>query len=573
VGKTNRIFDAVYGYIELDDVEFDLVNSPIFQRLHWIKQLGPLHTIFPSAQHSRFSHSIGVLHIMKKMIKHLENKDSKYVKEKLSGDFPVLKLAALLHDIGHIPLSHVGEKVLGDSFKPENENVNEIAGDKLRTWKALFPEKYAGGSKLHELLSVEIVLNSKEIDDILKRYYEHPDHRKEILKSVSEIIVGKHEKQVFNALLHSELDADRLDYLLRDSFFTGVGYGHVDLDYIISRVKLAPHDGITQLCFESKGLHTIEHYILGRFFLQTQVIFNRKVRFLDLAFEDVLKYMIEHKHIMNLPEFLECIRCKGDSQNIRDSWHKIYMYTDAEIFAKMRNLHEFLDKKEKDKEANDEESYINDCIKTIMDGDVRNPAGGTSQILVPIGSLDDREHVKNLKKESEQIAKEIASKNSVYEKRIKPNISEQSVMKYTEIKEEVENLKEAVRIANPTNDEKIEVVYAAKSKATILGGLVDKKLLVFNVYYVRSKSESDESVINNETVIKKGFADFISEHFLRQKMACGCDNGNHLCQVFFEENGLETLKKQVKTSKFICSKCGRVSPVKENLCKAVPIES
>ncbi len=116
MAKKQRIYDAVYGYIDLDDIEFELVTLPIFQRQHRIKQLGPLHTVFPSAQHSRFSHAIGVFHIVKKMIEHLEcepgepNSEHKY--EFRDKEKELLKFAALLHDIGHVPLSHVGEEVL-----------------------------------------------------------------------------------------------------------------------------------------------------------------------------------------------------------------------------------------------------------------------------------------------------------------------------------------------------------------------------------------------------------------------------------------------------------------------------
>ena len=96
----HRIYDAVYGYIELEDVEFNLVNSPLFQRLHWIKQLGPLSIVFPSASHSRFSHSIGVFHIVKKMIEQLKKSNDKFIKSFFEGisdkDWIILRLR-LLH--------------------------------------------------------------------------------------------------------------------------------------------------------------------------------------------------------------------------------------------------------------------------------------------------------------------------------------------------------------------------------------------------------------------------------------------------------------------------------------------
>ena len=140
-------------------------------------------------------------------------------------------------------------------------------------------------------MSAEIVLHSKDVDDILSKEkgWKAPKARKKAKKKIAEIIVGKNYEDVPTLLLHSELDADRLDYLLRDSFFAGVGYGKIDLDYIISRLVIFRDErDVADICIENKGLHTIEHYILGRFFLQTQVIYNRKVRFMDLLFYDVM---------------------------------------------------------------------------------------------------------------------------------------------------------------------------------------------------------------------------------------------------------------------------------------------
>lgn len=333
-----RIYDAVYGYIELDEVEFKLVTLPIFQRLHWIKQLGPLHTVFPSAQHSRFSHTIGVFCIVKKIIEHLENRPDKY-DYPFEGEKKLLKFAALLHDIGHVPLSHVGEEVLKDTtekepqekFSPKvKDGTFDLFAEGKPSWWDLFPEaKYQGGyTKPHERWSAEIVLHSDEIDAVLSKVngWGEDTERKKAKEKIAQIIVGKNLLDVPTLLLHSELDADRLDYLLRDSFFTGVGYGKIDLDYIISRLAIfRDENGLDDVCVENKGLHTVEHYILGRFFLQTQVIFNRKVRFMDLLFGDVMRYMVEHEDeewgLMSLKQFCNCIR--HDDGNAREDLHKI----------------------------------------------------------------------------------------------------------------------------------------------------------------------------------------------------------------------------------------------------------
>lgn len=203
MAKKQRIYDAVYGYVELDDIEFELVTLPIFQRLHWIKQLGPLHTVFPSAQHSRFSHTIGVFHIVKKLIEHLENRtdNHNYKFDKDEKQKELLQFAALLHDVGHVPLSHVGEEVLKDTTEEslkatflKTDTLDLFAAEKPSWWN-LFPEREYHGSntKLHERLSAEIVLYSKEIDGVLSKVkgWKTKKRRKEAKEKIARIIVGK----------------------------------------------------------------------------------------------------------------------------------------------------------------------------------------------------------------------------------------------------------------------------------------------------------------------------------------------------------------------------------------------
>jgi len=526
--KKRRIYDAVYGYIELEEVEFKLVTSPIFQRLHRIKQLGPLHTVFPSAQHSRFSHTIGVFYIVKKMIEHLEKREDKYKYrfDEKKREKQLLKFAALLHDIGHLPLSHVGEEVLKytaeeklqEKFLTETEDGTFDLGVEP-SWWALFPEKeYSGGStKLHERLSAEIVLHSREIDELLSLVWRTKKARSKAKKRIAQIIVGLNYMDVPTLLLHSELDADRLDYLLRDSFFTGVGYGKIDLDYIISRLVIFRDEkNVAYVCVENKGLHTVEHYILGRFFLQTQVIFNRKVRFMDLLFRDVMRYMVEHEnekwHLMNLEQLRNRIcHTKG---NMREDLHKIYSYTDAQVFSKMRKLHEELDKREKDNKAKDEESYINDCIKTIMDGQIDEPIESCQKVFDLAKEMGKK---RILEDKVNNIARKVAKKLNIYEKRIVRNIVDQEVMKYNKRmnpkgKEQDESNNEAVRIKFE-KDGLDKRSFAAKSNATILGNLADKALFILNIYYLQPKKDSSAAVDTIRKAIKQAYSRFVSKEF------------------------------------------------------------
>jgi len=518
--KKKRLYDAVYGYIELEENEFKLINSPIFQRLHWIKQLGPLNTVFPSAQHSRFSHSVGVFHIITKIIKAIEERPDDYRYKYQDNEKKYLRYAALLHDIGHIPLSHIGEKALGSTYAPSPELKTEIKlskGTKPK-WTNLFPDNLIGPKpQLHELLSAEVVLNSGEIDTILTNEWPDENVRKKAKRKIAEIIVGTCQQEELSLLLHSELDADRLDYLLRDSFFTGVGYGHVDLDYIISRISVITNDdtNIPSLCFESKGLHTVEHCILGRFFLQTQVIFNRNVHLLDLLFLDVMVYMIENETekcgLINLEKVLDHIR-KSKGKNKREHQHEFYKYTDAQVFVNMRMLHEKLDNElknlSKKEYSKNPKAYINDCIKTIMDGQIPETLAFHQKML---DSKTDSEEVNKISEKAREIALKTAEKLKIDLKRIKWDLIEQKVMQY---RSDEEGNKETVKISYKQNG-KEKIVYAAKSNASILSGLSDKFLLMFYVYYIDSKSskETEVEVINKGNVIKEAYQDFILEYF------------------------------------------------------------
>jgi HD superfamily phosphohydrolase len=541
-----RIYDAVYGYVELDECEFRLVNTAVFQRLHWIKQLGPLHIVFPSAQHSRFSHTIGVFYIAQKMIRHL-NGLGEYGYRFTRDETKILRFAALLHDIGHVPLSHVGERVLeqdAEARRKEQARHVKPRGDidlvsqgverSGKAWRQYFPDETlpCTWAKLHERLSAEIALCNKEIDGVLAGVWRNRSKREKCKRRIAQAIVGMDLSDVPTVLLHSELDADRLDYLLRDSFFTGVGYGQIDLDYIISRLVIYRKDSTDpgDLCVEHKGLHTVEHYILGRFFLQTQVIFNRKVRFLDLLFEDVMSYMLrdttpENCRLMNLSQFCDCIRTVEGGDR-RDHLHRIYSYTDADVFARMRALHEQLDRKEKEGDANDEELYINDCIKTIMDGDVAEPVFHTCHKLV--SRLVTPDYEDNLRTRAAIIAKQVASKLGVYEKRIKVNLQSQEVMKYgrrfvpnqsagqrrkhSSTGPRDDTNREAVRVMFRTPSGEDREIYAAESNAAILGDLTDKALLLFNCYYVRKKTGRESSAAI-EAAVAKAFAGLRTKEF------------------------------------------------------------
>lgn len=195
----------------------------------------------------------------------------------------------------------------------------------------------------------------------------------------------------------------------------------------------------------------------------------------------------------------------------------LYTYTDAQVFTKMRSLHEELDKKEKDGLANEKESYINDCIKTIMDGQIPEPVFPTCQRLIDLNS--DVVSKDKVQAESNKISRKIARRLGIYPERIKANVVEQELMKYKKRIEgqegatEIESNREAVRIIYDKSGGGDEIKFAAQSNATILFNLNDRALLIFNVYYVAPKSESLKIVDANRNAIKNAFRQFVTEKF------------------------------------------------------------
>ena len=206
-----------------------LVDTPPFQRLRRVRQLGPAFLTFHGAESSRFTHSIGVFHLARRAFNQLLNQNAE-----LEVDRGLLYAAALLHDIGHGPLSHTGEEMFG-----------------LR----------------HEDWSARII----EEDPVIRGCLE--DQAPGTAQAVAALLArGEAERPVIKRLVSSQLDCDRLDYLLRDSYSTGTRYGQLDLDRILAALTLAP-DG--DLALHPKGLMAVEHYLVVRNLMYRSVYNHR----------------------------------------------------------------------------------------------------------------------------------------------------------------------------------------------------------------------------------------------------------------------------------------------------------
>ncbi len=245
-------------------MELDVVNTPAFQRLHHIRQLGPAFLVYPTAQHTRFSHCVGALYVVSEFIDAMtaSSPDSPQFSDDKS--IQELRLAALLHDIGHHPFSHVFE-----------EKITNLDGDEAK--HTMFAEHIINHSSIKD-----------EIDDYDRR-------------SIISMIQGTHTERAYNSLISSTLDADRLDYLKRDSYFTGVAYGSIDIPRIMRVVRLV-HDDIV---YEIKGLPTIENYLMALMSMYWAVYYHKTIASFSLILgriyelfreRDILPSLADLKH-------------------------------------------------------------------------------------------------------------------------------------------------------------------------------------------------------------------------------------------------------------------------------------
>lgn len=276
--------DPVYGFVTIKSgLHFKIIEHPYFQRLRRIKQLGLTDYVYPGAHHTRFHHAIGAMHLMQQAIDVLRSKGNQIT----SDEEEAVISAILLHDIGHGPFSHALEKTVVNGFHHEklsilfmNELNREFGGD----------------------LSLAI------------RIFEN-----------------KYEKKFLHQLVSSQLDVDRLDYLNRDSFYTGVAEGTISADRIIKMLNIVND----QLVVEEKGIYSVENFIIARRLMYWQVYLHKTV----LSAENMLvKLLTRAKHLVssgqNLPanQFLSYF-LKNNSPSEETILHHFSQLDDIDIWS------------------------------------------------------------------------------------------------------------------------------------------------------------------------------------------------------------------------------------------------
>jgi hypothetical protein len=245
INLMKAVRDPLHGYIELDDITLALVDTRKMQRLRRIRQLGFAYLVYPGANHTRFEHSLGTYHLASILLRRLDIEDDE------------IRVAALLHDVGHGPYSHATEDILYEHTGEGHEDVIEDGN----------------------------------IMEILERYSLSVDRIKKCIKGESQILGG-------------DIDVDRMDYLVRDAYYTGVAFGLVDYLRLIHEMEI--FDG--ELVVKFGGIQAIESLLVSRFLMYPTVYFHHVSRIAESMFTRALERMISYGSIdpMRLREMDDC---------------------------------------------------------------------------------------------------------------------------------------------------------------------------------------------------------------------------------------------------------------------------
>ena len=289
-----HIRDPIHGFVSLNEYEKRIVDSRPFQRLRNIKQLALTSLVYPGATHTRFEHSIGVMHLVTEAFNSATCNTVRDVynlsDSKKAVYRQILRLIALTHDLGHAPYSHASEELfpVGMTHEDYSEQIvckteiAEIINEISEIYSKQFPD-------------VDICISPKLICDIYLGREAGPNSEYTFLKS----------------FMDGELDCDKMDYVLRDSYYCGVKYGNFDKDRLLESLTIYVSDDIPRLAIKRGGLQAVEEFILARYFMFLQVYFHKTRRSFDISLAMALKEVLPNSlYPENINEYLAYDDCK-----------------------------------------------------------------------------------------------------------------------------------------------------------------------------------------------------------------------------------------------------------------------
>jgi len=238
------VLDPIHGYIELDDLVRELIDTPQMQRLRRVRQLGFSNLVYPGANHTRFEHSLGSMHLASMLARNLNSVEKDKKNE--------IRAAALLHDVGHGPFSHVTENVIDKYTRHRHDDIKEVIG-------------------------------KGEIREVLMKYGISPGNLAKHVRG--ETSLGQ--------ILSSEIDVDRMDYLVRDAHYTGVAFGVVDYNRLINQMDFYED----RLVVNQGGLKAAESLLVSRFWMNTSVYYHHVTRISEAMCSKAVECMIENQEL------------------------------------------------------------------------------------------------------------------------------------------------------------------------------------------------------------------------------------------------------------------------------------
>ena len=274
-----EIRDPVHGFIHRSSVEEEIIDTPLFQRLRKIKQLALASMVYPGALHTRFDHSLGVMHLAGRLSERLLDDDMETKR--------IVRFAALLHDVGHGPFSHVSESIV-DKFYDKDKV--DLTTDK---------------EKIHEIITYELILHDDDLNKLLGERLQ---------EQIVGVLKGEWGERILKDIISGPLDADKQDYLLRDSYFCGVKYGIYDIERLIEIMDVQRDMDERVLAISADGVHTLEQFVLAKYYMTTQV-YRHKIRLITDSMiiraielgitKDKIDYLCKLYTYDGSPEFLK----------------------------------------------------------------------------------------------------------------------------------------------------------------------------------------------------------------------------------------------------------------------------
>ncbi|HXF43298.1 MAG TPA: HD domain-containing protein, partial [Pyrinomonadaceae bacterium] len=267
-----------------------LIDSPEVQRLRRIRQLGLAYFAYQSAEHSRFTHSLGAYHFATRIIERLSKRHQIDEEQALS-----VRVAALLHDVGHGPFSHVMESIIGFH---------------------------------HEDYTVSAILDNQTVIGRLLSGFSAT-----LQSSAAEIIRGKWKPRALAQLVSSQLDVDRMDYLLRDSIMTGVKYGLYDVEWIIRSLEIDTENDF--LFVQNRGLFAVEDYLQARYYMFRQVYFHRTLRAAECVLRSMIKRAVLLKNENRIETYSKAFSRLLDKKKLTLAEH--FSLDDSDVFFHIKS--------------------------------------------------------------------------------------------------------------------------------------------------------------------------------------------------------------------------------------------